>query len=127
VTSPNSGHAAWCARMRAEAEARSGSVEEDRRRKKAADALARYHANAERLRPLQAAKAQQRRKVRGGAVHLRKSAPRNYREAIVARCRWGVDSDSVQERKMRVLASAWAEYEAWLNSMDDGGCLNDHC
>jgi hypothetical protein len=119
VASPNAGHAAWCARMRAAAEARSGSLEEDRRRKQAAGSLARYHANADRLRSLQTAKARERRKVRGGAVHLRKTLPRNAREAIVARSRWGVDIYSAQARRAHDLGSAWARHDAWLASLDE--------
>jgi hypothetical protein len=121
----NAGHQAWAAKKRAEAEAKFGSMEEAQRASARARALAYYHRNKSKIKPVAAAKARRLNRVRGSHP-MRRTAPRSMSERIRA-----VSAGPRRLSKMlfdalqlEAAQSAMRAHAEWIDALDsDDGVL----
>jgi hypothetical protein len=118
----NAGHRAWCAKKRAEAEAKFGSLDEAKRASNRARALAYYHRNKEKIKPIAAAKARRLNRIRGSRP-MRATAPRTLTEKIRA-----VSAGPKRLSKMlfdalrlEAASAAMRAHSDWIEGLDTDG------
>ena len=118
----NAGHQAWVAERRALAEAKFGSLTEAKRAGARERALAYYHRNKDKIKPIAAAKSRRLNRIRGSHP-MRSTAPRSMGERIKAASAGPrmLSKMLFDALRLEAASAAMRAHSDWIEALDTDG------